>query len=131
MGGCADIGRMSKLGPAPVDQTSPLAEKVTTATRTDFPTPSFKDVPKAPTDLRKPEEYKAAVAETLTQQGPLQAWVAAHPPMTTSGTEEFADAARARIPAGERDAPLPDAAAAAEAYAAQSRALATPPSPSK
>jgi hypothetical protein len=127
---CADISRLSKLGPAPVDPSSPLAARVTTATSTDFPTPSFKDVPPVPTDVRTTEQWKAAVRETQSAGPPLQAWVAENP-QTTFGTEQYAEAARASIPAGERVAPPPDAAAAAEAYAARLRAEAAPPPPPK
>jgi hypothetical protein len=130
LGACADIGRLSSLGPAPVDTASPLAAKVTTATESDFPTPRFRDVPKTPTDVRTPAQWKVSVRETQAAREPLAEWVAANPQMTF-GTEQFADAARASIPAGERDAPPSDAAAAAEAYAAQLRALAAPPPPPK
>ncbi len=128
--GCADLSRMSSLGPAPVDKTSPVAARVTTATRTDFPTPSFKDVPNAPTDARPVPAWKASVRDVQAAGAPLAAWVAANPQMTF-GTEQYAEAARASIPAGERDAPPSDAAAAAEAYAARLRAEAAPPPPPK
>ena len=128
--GCADIGRLSSLGPAPVDKTSAVAAKVTTAASNAYPTPSFKDVPKAPTDVRPAAAYRTAVAEAKSARGPLETWVADHPQMTF-GTEQYADAARASIPAGERDAPPSDAAAAAEAYAARLRAEAAPPPPPK
>lgn len=130
LSGCADIGKLSSLGPAPVDQSSPVAARVTTASRTDFPTPSFKDVPKAPTDVRSVAAWKGSVNETLAARAPLEAWVAANPQMNF-GTEQYAEAARAMIPPGERDAPPADAAAAAEAYAARLRAEAAPPPPPK
>lgn len=127
---CADIGKLSSLGPAPVDSSSPVAARVTTASRTDFPTPSFKDIPKTPTDVRTVAAWKGSVNETLAERGPLEAWIAANPQMNF-GTEQYAEAARASIPAGERDAPPSDAAAAAEAYAARLRAEAAPPPPPK
>lgn len=130
LGACGDIGRLSKLGPAPVDNSSPLAQKVTTATRADYPTPQFKDIPKAPDDVRPAVVWKASVQDIQAAGAPLTAWVAANPQMTF-GTEQYADAARASIPAGERDAPPSDAAAAAEAYAARLRAEAAPPPPPK
>jgi hypothetical protein len=128
--GCADIGRLSSLGPAPVDASSPVAARVTTASRTDFPTPSFKDIPKAPTDVRPVEAWRGSIAETQSARAPLETWVAQNPQMTF-GTEQYAEAARAIIPPGERDAPPADAAAAAEAYAARLRAEAAPPPPPK
>jgi hypothetical protein len=130
LSGCADISRLAHLSPAPVDSSSPIAARVTTATTADFPTPRFKDVPKAPTDVRSVVAWKASVEETQAARAPLEAWVAANPQMTF-GTEQYAEAARASIPAGERDAPPSDAAAAAEAYAARLRAEAAPPPPPK
>ena len=127
---CADIGALSKLGPAPVDKSSPVAARVTTASRTDFPTPSFKDIPKAPDDVRTVGAFRASITDTQAAGVPLAAWVAQNPQMTF-GTEQYAEAARAIIPPGERDAPPADAAVAAEAYAARLRAEAAPPPPPK
>jgi len=129
VGGCADLARVTSLGPEPIS-TSPAAGEVREAARRDFPTPSFRDVPPPPANVRPPEAFRMAVTRSIGAREQLQAWVAANPPLTdvaTETTEAFAESQRARIPAGQRE-PIP-APAGTEDFAARLRELATPPPP--
>ncbi len=121
--GCANA--LALLDPPPVDPTSAVAPQVTAASRADLPTPSFRDIPPTPTNVRAAPAVQADEAAVLAQRQRLQA-VAAANPVTDPNTEAFAAQARARIPESERTAPPPDASGTEE-LAARLRALATPP----
>lgn len=128
VGGCADLSRATSLAPDPVDPTSAVAARVREASAADYPTPRFRDIPPAPTDVRPPARWRAAVAEVNSAGAAVTAWVAANPPFLNDDTEAFAAGQRASIPASERGAP-PSDAAGLEAFAARLRALAEPPPP--
>ena len=130
--GCADLARVISLTEQPLDRTSPVAAQVEKASNAHYKFPNFRDVPPAPPPATPPGAFRTAVAQTLQQRAALDTWVAANPPLTPLGgqdPETFAAGGRARIPAGETGANPPPVGT--EDYAAQLRALATPPPPPK
>ena len=128
LSGCADLAHISAFSPAPIDPTSPAAEQVRAASRADYKTPSFRDIPPKPADVRPARSFRAAVAENTQAREAVTAWLAANPAtLAGTDTEDFAQGRRATIPAGERE-PIPDPAGT-EAFAARLRALAAPPPP--
>ena len=128
VGGCADLSRAVSLSPSPVDPTSPIADQVAKAVRTDFRRPRFSEVPPAPTDVRPPGQWRKSVEETAQAGAALTARLAAEPIDLPSETQAFAEEQRASIPASEREAP-PSDPAGTEAFAARLRAMAAPPPP--
>jgi hypothetical protein len=131
LAGCADLGRVTSLSPAPVDASSPVAAEVRAASRAKTALPKFRDVPPVPSDVRPPAAFATAVADSVAARDRLETWVAANPPTLPTDpqeTEAFAAAQRARIPAGVKEAPPPESAGT-EDFAARLRDLATPPPP--
>lgn len=124
--GCADFARVTKMAPSSVDSTSPIANQVLTAGRTDYPTPSFKDVPPKPADVRAVGDWRSDIGSSLAERERLTAWVQANPSYLTEDTETYAEGRRASIPASERGAQAPGAAGT-DAFAERLRALAAPP----
>jgi hypothetical protein len=127
--GCADLSRAVSLAPDPVDPTSAVAAQVRAASAADYPTPSFRDIPPAPADVRPPEDWRRSVAETNAAGAAVTAWAAANPPFLNDDTEAFAAGQRASIPASEREATPADSTAGTDEFAARLRALAEPPPP--
>ena len=130
LGGCADLARVTRLRPDPVDPTSPVAGRVGEASRAKVATPRFRDVPPLPTGVRPASSFKTAVASSNKAGDDLAAWVAANPsglPQDAAASEAFAADQRARIPADQRAGVLEPVGT--EEYAARLRALATPPPP--
>jgi len=122
--GCADLARVTSITPEPLAVNSAVAAQVKTAIKTNYPMPSFRNVPPKPTDLRPPATYQTAVVESKQARTQVENWIAANPPMVVLGegeTEAFAVGQRARIPAGEMTIPTP---VGSEEYAARLRALA-------
>ena len=127
--GCADLTRATSLAPDPVDPNSAVAVRVREASAADYRTPSFRDIPPVPTDVRPAGAWRRAVTETATAGSAVTAWVAANPSFINDDTEAFAAGQRASIPASERGAPPPDSTAGTAEFAARLRALAEPPPP--
>lgn len=128
LAGCADAARIAGIAPAGVDPRSPLAAQAQAATERDYPYPSFRDVPARPVNVRPPEQWKAAVVESVGDRRALRAWWAQNPPMVTD-TEAYATNTRAQIPADVLK-PLPGMAAeSTEAYAERLRKLGAAPAP--
>ena len=128
--GCADFSRVLSMKPEGVDPNSPVAAEVRAASNRRYRTPSFRDVPPTPSDVRPAPAFGQAARANEAQRDQLNAWVAANPPMTPTDpaqTEAFAESARARIPADQRVTAPP--AAGSDEYAARLRELATPPPP--
>lgn len=128
LAGCAAVNPIARVNPGPVDSTSSVAERVRQATRTDYKTPKFTDIPRTPKDVRSQAAWRQAVIDVLSERRPMNQWVAENPPIL-SGTEAFAESARASLPAGEIDAPPSDMTEATEAFARGLRADAAPPPP--
>ena len=123
---CACGAAERALGPAPIDPSSPIAGQVRSAERAHAPIPSFRDVPPVPTNVRADSTIQTEKAGIFVQRGRLQATADALPPIA-GDTESWAAATRAMIPASERTAPPPDAAAGTQDLAERLRNAATPP----
>jgi hypothetical protein len=125
---CAPFG----LAPDEVDSTSAVADKVKAASKADLPTPKFSQVPPRPTDVRKPETYRADVVQSVRARAGLDRWVQANPPLTTDATEAFAAQGQAALAAAQASLPsLDEGTADTEAFAERARERAAPPQPSK
>lgn len=123
LAGCASV---NPFATAPVDPQSPAAKAVLAAARADRAYPKFSDIPPAPTDIRPPRAWAAAVEDVESARRELYAETA---PGTWSlgGTEAFAtDARRAVAPP-----PVAGAPANTEAFAREARERATPPPSSR
>ena len=122
------------IRPDPVDPNSPVAAQAKAVSKAHHVTPSFRDVPPRPTDVRAPAVYKSDVVDSVVARRGLERWTAANPPLTTGSTEGFADAGRAALaPALAAQASLPseEGTADTEAFAERLRQRATPPTTSK
>ena len=120
--------------PDPIDPNSPVAAQARAVSRAHYATPSFRDVPPAPTDVRTPAVYKSDVVRGVVARRGLERFVAANPPLTTDSTEGFAEAGRAALaPALAVQASLPSESGTAdtEAFADALRQRVTPPPPLK
>ncbi|MDP1874575.1 hypothetical protein [Phenylobacterium sp.] len=119
LAGCASA---NPFAAAPVDPLSPAGEAVLAAARADKAYPRFSDIPPAPTDVRGPRAWAAAVSEVEAARADLFARTAPST-WTLDDTEGFATRAQAQA------APPPVAGAPAntEAFAREARERATPP----
>ncbi len=98
LGACAQVQQgLDMIQPPPVNPSSPIAGYADQVSRETFPTPTFKDVPPKPTDVRPVDAYKTAVMDEIGMRRELAAWRAAHPELP-SDTEAWADLQRHRIP---------------------------------
>ena len=122
------------IRPDPIDPTSAVAAEAKAVSKAHYKTPSFRDVPPTPTDVRTAAAYKADVVGTVVERRGLERWAAGHPPLTTDSTEGFAEAGRAALaPALAVQASLPSDVGTADtdAFADRLRQRATPPPPLK
>ena len=122
------------IRPDPIDPNSPVAAQAKAVSKAHYATPSFRNVPPQPTDVRAPAVYKSDVVNNVVARRGLERWAAANPPLTTDSTEGFAEAGRAALaPALAAQASLPsdEGTADTEAFAEVLRKRATPPPPPK
>jgi hypothetical protein len=128
LGGCVSVSKIDPFASGAVDPTSAVAEQVRQAPNTPGGYPRFKDVPPAPTDLRTPGDWRAAVTDTWRIKLATET-TAQRIPFSLSDSEDWAKTRRAMIPA-DQTAPAPsDSAAQSDAYAQALRERATPPPP--
>ena len=121
--GCASV---NPFATAPVDPQSPAAKAVLEVARADRAYPKFSDIPPAPTDVRPPRAWAAAVADVEAARANLYAETAPAT-WTLSETEAFA----ARALADVSPPPVAGAPANTEAFARDARERATPPPSSR
>ncbi len=129
LAGCVDLPKSNPFNGGPVNPNSPVAAETEAASHAPGPVPHFADLPLPPTDLRPTGAWRDDVIGELAQKHALET-EAAQIPFVLSGTEQWAAIERAKIPASELTPPAADSADQTEAFAAQSRARATPPPPS-
>ncbi len=121
---CMLLGACSTpFGPAKVDASSPVAAEVAKLAESRKAYPRFSDIPKVPTDMRPVRQFgqaadqlELAKADLVARTGP-ETW-------TLTGGEDFAEKARAAVPAAG-----PVTSPDSEAYARELRERATPPPP--
>lgn len=126
LAGCATRPIVSPFSLGPVDRRSTVAADVAHAARSPGPYPQFDTVPPVPHDVRPTSAWRSAVRSELGEKRTLEADAAAIP-FVLAGTEAWAVAQRAKIPASELTPVAPGEAGQSEAYAAEQRARATPP----
>ena len=122
------------IRPDAIDPNSPVAAQAKAVSKGRYATPSFRDVPPRPTDVRAPAVYKSDVVGVVVERRSLERWTAGHPPLTNDSTEGFADAGRAALaPALAAQASLPSdqGTADTEAFAERLRQRVTPPTTPK
>jgi len=121
---CAGVDPLKTAG---VDPRSPVAADVARLAAEPGPFPEFKDIPPAPTDIRKPKAWGVAAGGVELAAARLERETA---PGTWTLSNSDTWAAQAIRQAG---APPPVAgastSAASEAYARELRRRATPPPP--
>ncbi len=126
LAGCANLPKENMFALGGVDPRSPVAADVTEASHSPGPYPKFNEIPPAPTDVRTPQAWKAAVLSEWSEKRQLEASAAAIP-FTLGNTDTYADTTRGRIsPELAAQAPA-DAEAQAKAFADAGHARATPP----
>ena len=123
--GCALPGQIAGVTALPVDANSPVARDVVKASQHPGPYPRFADIPKTPTDVRSPAEWRVAVADVERRKAALDAEAASLPAPQTD-TQAFAARTLSKAPPST-DAPAADQAARTESYAKSLRERATPP----
>ena len=129
LGGCNTLAKNNYFLPGGVDQSSAVAGRVGAAEQSQGAFPTFADIPPIPNDVRPLSAWRASIGETMGEKAAAEAELARHP-WTLSGTEAFAEAARAEIPPAEAVPPT-DATAQAEAFAASIRGRANQPPASR
>ncbi len=98
LGGCAQMNQgLDLIQPPPVNPSSPIAGYADQVSHETFPTPSFRDVPPKPTDVRSAADYKIAVVREVAMRRELVQWRISHPDLQ-SDTEAWADLQRHHIP---------------------------------
>jgi hypothetical protein len=98
LGGCAQVQQgVDMIQPPPVNPSSPIAGYADQVSHETFATPTFRDVPPKPIDVRAADAYKTAVMGEIGMRRELAVWRAAHPELT-SDTDAWADLQRHRIP---------------------------------
>ncbi|HXQ45685.1 MAG TPA: hypothetical protein VN806_03665 [Caulobacteraceae bacterium] len=127
LGGCDTLARNNYFLPGGIDQRSAVAAQVGAAEHEQGPFPQFAEIPAQPTDVRPLAAWRATVGDVAAQKVATDTEIREHP-FTLEGTEDFADAARAKIPPEEAIPPT-DATAEAEAFAASLGARAKTPPP--
>ena len=128
LGGCVEVARVDPFAAGGVDPHSAVAAQVRAASDLAGAYPRFSALPPAPTDVRAPAAWRAAVADAWTLK--LQTETdAARIPFTLNDSQAWADAELATIPADQAAPPAPDSEAQTEAFATAMRARATPPPP--
>jgi hypothetical protein len=109
---------------AKVDPASPVAGDVARLTRQPAKYPAFASIPKAPTDIRAPRQYRES-AEKILAEGEALREATEPGTWTLQNTEAFAAAARKE--AGPP--PAADDAGQTDAFVREQRQRATPPPP--
>lgn len=111
---------------AAIDPASPAAAAVSAELAKPGDYPTFESVPKRPTDLRKPEQYRRTVDEMEALAAEVNS-SAGQSGTTVQDTESFADKTRkAAGPAASETSTTPSSEAAAEALRDRAK---PPPSP--
>jgi len=124
--GCSLPSQVAGIRSPAVDPSSPVYKDVLEATQHPGPYPKFSDIPKIPTDVRPVSAWASAVADVRHDKAGLDSALAALPPPETD-TEAFAANARSQAKPPSLDVPSPDTAEQTQAYAQTLRARATPP----
>jgi hypothetical protein len=128
-GGCTQVQQgLDMIQPPPVNPSSPIAAYADQVSHETLPTPSFRDIPPKPTDVRPADAYKTAVMGEIGFRRDLAAWRATHPELT-SDTEAWADLERHRIPKSVGTPVAETHDAEAEAFAKRLREEADKPHP--
>jgi hypothetical protein len=124
LNGCASY---NPFATARVDSTSPVAAEVAAKARANKDYPSFREIPKAPTDVRPLAAWGDAVREVASAGERLERETAPGTwTLNPSDTQGFAARARAEVgPEGD----VRSTSAASEAFAREIRERATPPPP--
>jgi len=125
--GCNTLAKNNYFLPGGVDQHSAVASQVSAAQSEQGAFPTFAEIPPLPGDVRPLSAWRATVHETLAAKRETLAELERRP-WTLSGTEAFAEDARAKIPPAEA-APPTDTTAEAESFAAGARGRAKTPPP--
>jgi hypothetical protein len=127
---CASPPKFGPFGMGGVDPNSPVAAEVTQAEHTPGGYPKLSATPAIPTDIRPVTAWREAVLAVKADRVATDRQAAAIP-FTLNNTQTWAAQTRGRVDPGEAHGAPAQTQAQAEAFAAQERARATPPSSSK
>ena len=126
LAGCATRPGARSDASGGVDPASPAAAQVAAAARRPGPAPLLSDIPPAPTDVRAPSAWRAAI-EDQEAEGVFIRRSVAEGAWTLADSEAFAVRARAEIEAAGLRPPTDAEIAESEAFARAMRKRAIPP----